>query len=832
MEDVKDVVRSIKVVNARERVKKAYKEQRQGRAKHSEIDEDYGKDIDAPRTARAYEERLIKQVNLRQMMVSKGKEVTKKLGDAIDYFQIMASTQRVIEECERELRDEQARGEIEGEGENKASVRFDPDLHSPIAAANADVRADFDSFRLKRGGASAAAPRQSSAENALADLAEVNDAIEKEMGNKGMSPSRFYGHGSTALSDLGWRRAGQGTSQGSRQLQAALGLRMSAVKEQSYHRERRDKEEREQRRTAMPSTSAAEEQVRLPETCVESPLSERPTKRRAPSRGKKSEPMVVDLLEESDENDDGEKKQLPPYEPTVDLIGDGQPRRSTRASRYRSLPQLVGNLDAMYPDSAKGATRVALADLDCLKDGEMLNDQCVDFYLKYLQCETLAKNYPLIMNRVHIFNSFFYQKLAQKHDEESTLDASTAAHDRVKTWTKSVDVFSKDFLLIPIHNNLHWSLIVVCNPGGAREPFMLHLDSMLGGHNSASVSATIKKYLDKEWIAQKGESAESPKFTRERYMPTFRPHVPRQQNGCDCGVFILSFVEKFVTEDKLDVLTKDYAKLSTETHPSDGRKLFLRKNWFPPNETADEMRTKVSLLIIQVIADSIPADDASLLSLNEAHQIYARDLDERQSMVKKAESKIERAHQKAELDRLADARAKEGIDEDKQLEVDFELVQPKFQARAAKENVSARAVEFPGPRATPREKTEEKKEMTRTMSSYFQGTAHRLGGSAPPGGLAGKPVTRGNNVGNAQLLERFQRSLAKNEQDDPKSEREETRQKLQSEFSKARENAKIKSHGRSNILNVLRPETAVKAPVMDDDSSDDDKGIALPRTYT
>lgn len=51
---------------------------------------------------------------------------------------------------------------------------------------------------------------------------------------------------------------------------------------------------------------------------------------------------------------------------------------------------------------------------------------------------------------------------------------------------QGVDIFSKDFLLIPIHDALHWSLIIVCHPGldfesSNRRPYILHLDSMEGG---------------------------------------------------------------------------------------------------------------------------------------------------------------------------------------------------------------------------------------------------------------------------------------------------------------------------------------------------------------
>lgn len=46
-----------------------------------------------------------------------------------------------------------------------------------------------------------------------------------------------------------------------------------------------------------------------------------------------------------------------------------------------------------------------------------------------------------------------------------------------------------DFLFVPIHDHLHWSLLIVCNPGAdpedtSRTPCMLHLDSMTGMHHT------------------------------------------------------------------------------------------------------------------------------------------------------------------------------------------------------------------------------------------------------------------------------------------------------------------------------------------------------------
>lgn len=30
---------------------------------------------------------------------------------------------------------------------------------------------------------------------------------------------------------------------------------------------------------------------------------------------------------------------------------------------------------------------------------------------------------------------------------------------------QSVDIFSKDYIIVPIHDTLHWSLAIICHPG-------------------------------------------------------------------------------------------------------------------------------------------------------------------------------------------------------------------------------------------------------------------------------------------------------------------------------------------------------------------------------
>uniref|UniRef100_A0A3Q2XPU1 SUMO specific peptidase 6a n=1 Tax=Hippocampus comes TaxID=109280 RepID=A0A3Q2XPU1_HIPCM len=124
------------------------------------------------------------------------------------------------------------------------------------------------------------------------------------------------------------------------------------------------------------------------------------------------------------------------------------------------------------PPPAKGGISVTNEDLHCLNDGEFLNDVIIDFYLKYLVLEKLKKEDA---QRIHVFSSFFYKRLTQREkgsvpDRSNNLPIHKRKHNRVKTWTRHVDLFDKDFIFVPINESAHWYLAVICFPGADPPP--------------------------------------------------------------------------------------------------------------------------------------------------------------------------------------------------------------------------------------------------------------------------------------------------------------------------------------------------------------------------
>ncbi|XP_015429450.1 PREDICTED: uncharacterized protein LOC107186152 [Dufourea novaeangliae] len=119
------------------------------------------------------------------------------------------------------------------------------------------------------------------------------------------------------------------------------------------------------------------------------------------------------------------------------------------------------------PPPAKGGIAINTEDYLCLGEDQFLNDVIIDFYLKYLTLEVLSES---DQHRTHVFSSYFYKRLTSPHAQavESNVvpqSPATKRHARVQKWTKNVNIFEKDFIVIPINEHAHWFLAIICFPG-------------------------------------------------------------------------------------------------------------------------------------------------------------------------------------------------------------------------------------------------------------------------------------------------------------------------------------------------------------------------------
>ncbi|KAI2779538.1 cysteine proteinase [Daldinia loculata] len=110
----------------------------------------------------------------------------------------------------------------------------------------------------------------------------------------------------------------------------------------------------------------------------------------------------------------------------------------------------------VFPFHGKSRATVDKEDIPRLDEGQFLNDNLIIFYLRYLQ-HTLEAERPDLAQRIYFQNTYFYEKL------KSTRTAQGINYDSVKAWTSKVDLFTKDYIIVPINEFTHWYVAIIYN---------------------------------------------------------------------------------------------------------------------------------------------------------------------------------------------------------------------------------------------------------------------------------------------------------------------------------------------------------------------------------
>jgi sentrin-specific protease 7 len=143
--------------------------------------------------------------------------------------------------------------------------------------------------------------------------------------------------------------------------------------------------------------------------------------------------------------------------------------------------------------------------------------------------------------RIHLFSTFFYSRLCDD------------GHGGVSKWTEDCDIFTKDFLIVPICEHLHWFLAIICYAGrlleavsssdqdGEGSPcFVLIFDSL--GRSRHRVLARLKGYLVDE-----ARDKLKVDISRDRIQGTM-VKCPQQTNYTDCGLFTCHYFDLFLKD--------------------------------------------------------------------------------------------------------------------------------------------------------------------------------------------------------------------------------------------------------------------------------------------
>lgn len=197
-----------------------------------------------------------------------------------------------------------------------------------------------------------------------------------------------------------------------------------------------------------------------------------------------------------------------------------------------------------YPENGRSFV-VTQEEYARLNSGQELNDVNIDFSLRW----TFDKMTTQMMQRqTHLFTTAFIQSWRRGGDDE------TECYQRVRNWTRRVNIFAKRWLLLPIIERKHWYLVIVQNPG--QTPYgwnrnILVFDSYSNQCRDQTV-ADIRSYIRQEHKTKFPTEHHDASFS-EQELPAIHVKTPQQQNNVDCGVFTLLYAEKFLVQPLEDV---------------------------------------------------------------------------------------------------------------------------------------------------------------------------------------------------------------------------------------------------------------------------------------
>lgn len=187
--------------------------------------------------------------------------------------------------------------------------------------------------------------------------------------------------------------------------------------------------------------------------------------------------------------------------------------------------------DRKAPLDEKFSGTITRKDLLTLRGLDWLNDEVINIYLSMI-CERSKADISL--PKVYAFTTFFYSSLVSK------------GYAGVKRWTRKVDIFSFDILLVPVHLGAHWCMAVIDFQNKQIE----YYDSM-GGNNDVCLE-TLREYLVAESLDKKKKQ-----FDLSGWGTVCRKDIPQQMNGSDCGMFSCKFAE-FASRRAQIVFTQEH----------------------------------------------------------------------------------------------------------------------------------------------------------------------------------------------------------------------------------------------------------------------------------
>ena len=171
--------------------------------------------------------------------------------------------------------------------------------------------------------------------------------------------------------------------------------------------------------------------------------------------------------------------------------------------------------------------------IEVMSMGTWLSSEVITWWLEWWREQTgggSQKEMPKGMDGVGknwFANTYFYSKL---------VDNGTYTYKNVKRWTKKINIFECDKMIIPINQqDVHWYCACINFAEKRTEVY----DSM-GPGKHPEVHEHLMRWLRDEHLDKRGSPLHEEGWTHW-YPSENGVHVPKQENGYDCGVFASMF---------------------------------------------------------------------------------------------------------------------------------------------------------------------------------------------------------------------------------------------------------------------------------------------------
>ncbi|KAK2715174.1 hypothetical protein QYM36_009976, partial [Artemia franciscana] len=156
-----------------------------------------------------------------------------------------------------------------------------------------------------------------------------------------------------------------------------------------------------------------------------------------------------------------------------------------------ALPEITDEMESIIQEAFKKKSdddvlieafnqKIIKRDIRTLGPGVWLNDQVINFYLNMIVERSKER-----FHKCYTFNTFFLTKLLE------------SGHAGLKRWTRKIDIFENEILLVPVHLAVHWCMAVI----DFSDKSIRYYDSM--GTPRPDICKALLKYLKAEAVEKK-----------------------------------------------------------------------------------------------------------------------------------------------------------------------------------------------------------------------------------------------------------------------------------------------------------------------------------------